>query len=167
MRTNHGGEFTSEEFSKWCEEKGIQRQLTTTYTPQQNRVVERKNRTVVSLIRSMLKEKSLPLELCGEAINTCVYVLNRSSTKSLQGKTSYEMWSGKKPKLSHLRIFGSIGHVKSPGALGKLEDRSKEMVFVGYERGTKGYQCFNLTTHKVHLSRAVIFDEGRKWNFME
>ena len=55
--------------------------------PQQNRVVERKNRTVVGLIRSMLKDKSLPLELWGEAINTCVYVLNRSSTKNLQGKT--------------------------------------------------------------------------------
>ena len=115
----------------------------------------------------MLKDKSLPLELWGEAINTCVYVLNRSSTKSLQGKMPDEMWSGKKPKLSHLRIFGSIVHVKTPGALGKLEDRSKEMVFVGYERGTKGYRCFNPTTHKVHLSRDVIFDEGRKWNFME
>ena len=77
------------------------------------------------------------------------------------------MWSGKKPKLSHLRIFGSIVHVKTSGALGKLEDRSKEMVFVGYERGTKGYRCFNPTTHKVHLSQDVIFDEGRKWNFME
>ena len=167
LRTDRGGEFTSEEFSKWCEEKGIQRQLTTPYTPQQNGVVERKNRTVVGLIRSMLKDKSLPLELWGEAINTCVYVLNRSSMKSLQGKTPYEMWSEKKPKLSHLRIFGSIVHVKTPGALGKLEDMSKEMVFVGYERGTKGYQCFNPTTHKVHLSRDVIFDEGRKWKFME
>ena len=58
LRTDHGGEFTSKEFLKWCEEKGIQRQLTTTYTPQQNGVVERKNRTVVSLLRSMLKDKS-------------------------------------------------------------------------------------------------------------
>ena len=77
------------------------------------------------------------------------------------------MWSGKKPKLSHLGIFSSIVHVKTPGALGKLEDRRKEMVFVGYERGTKGYRCFNPNTHKVHLSRDAIFEEGRKWNFME
>ena len=60
-----------------------------------------------------------------------MYVLN-SSLKSLQGKMPYEMWSGKKPKLSHLRILGSILHVKTPGALGKHEDKSKEMVFVGY-----------------------------------
>ena len=167
FRTDRGGELTSEEFSKWCEEKGIQRQLTTPYTPQQNGVVERKNRTVVGLKRSMLKDKSLPLKLWGEAINTCVYVLNRSSTKSLQGKMPYEMWSGKKPKLIHLRIFGSIVHVKTPGALGKLEDRSKEMMFVGYERGTKGYRCFNPTTHKVHLSRDVTSMKGASgtsWN---
>ena len=106
----------------------------------------------MSLVRSMLKDKSLPLELWAEVINTCVYVLNRSSMKSLHGKILYEMWSEKKPKLSHLRIFGSIVHVKTPGALGKLEDRIKEMVFLGYKRGTKGYQCFNRTSYKVHLS---------------
>ena len=66
-------------------------------------------------------------------------MLNRSLTKSLQEKTPYKMWSRKKPKLSHLRIFGSIVHVKTLGALGKLEDMSKEMMFLGYERGTKGY----------------------------
>ena len=115
----------------------------------------------------MLKDKSLPLELWGDAINTCGYMLNRSSTKNLQGKMPHEMWSGKKPKLSHLRILGSIVHVKTPEALGKLDDRSKEMVFEGYEKGTKGYQCFNPSTHNVHMSRDVIFEEGRKWNFME
>ena len=110
-------------------------------------------------MRSMLKEKSIILELWGEGINTCVYVLNRSSTKSLQGKTSYEIWSGKKLKLSHFRIFGSIVHVKTPKALGKLEDRSKEMVFFRYERCTKGCWCFNSTIPKVHLSRDAIFEE--------
>ena len=110
-------------------------------------------------MKSKLKNKSLPLELWGEAINTCAYVLNRSSTKILQGKTPYEMWSRKKPKLSHIRIFGSIAHLKTLGALAKLEDRSKEMVFVRYhtqrdmsKERTKGYLCFNPTTHKVHLS---------------
>ena len=115
----------------------------------------------MGLVRSMLKDKSLHLELWGGAVNTCVYVLNRSSTKSFQG-IPYEIWSAKKPKLSRLRIFGSIVHVKNLGAIGKLADRIKEIIFVEYERGTKGYQCFNPTTHKVHLSREVIFEEGRK-----
>ena len=121
----------------------------------------------MGLMRSMFKDKSLPLELWGDAIITCVYVLKRSSMKSLQGKAPYEMWRGKKLELSNLRIFGSIVHVKTVRTLGKLEDRSKEMVFVGYERGTKGYRYFNPTTHKVHLGRDVFFDEGHKWNFME
>ena len=87
LKTDCGGEFIFEEFSKWCEEKGIQCKLTTPYTPQQNGVIERKNRTIVGLIRSMLEDKSLTLELWVESINTCVNVLNRSSTKSMQGKT--------------------------------------------------------------------------------
>ena len=77
------------------------------------------------------------------------------------------MWIGKKPKLSHLRIFDSIVHVKTFGALGNLEHRSKEMVFVGYERGTNGYRCFDPTTNKVYLSQDVNFKGGHKWNFME
>ena len=100
----------------------------------------------------MLKDKSLPLELWGEAINTCAYVLNRSSMKSFHGKRPYEMWSEKKPKPSLLWIFNLIVHAKTLGALGKLEDRSKEMIFMGYERGKKGYRYFNPTMHKVYLS---------------
>ena len=89
--------------------------------PQQNGVVEKKNRTLLlSLVRSMLKDNILSLELWGEAIPTFLYVLNRSSTKSLHRKTPYEMWSEKKSKLSHLRIFGSVVHAKTPEALGKL-----------------------------------------------
>ena len=114
----------------------------------------------MGLVRSMLKDKILHLALWGDAVNTCVHVLNRSSTKSFQ-EMPYEMWSAKKSKLSRLRIFGSIVHVKSLGTIGKLVDRIKEIIFLGYERGTKGYQCFNPTTHKVHLRREVIFEEGR------
>ena len=79
-------------------------------------------------------------------------MFNRPSLKSLEGKTPYKIWSGKKPKMSHLKIFGSIVHVKTLGTVGKLDGRSKEMVFVGYERGTKGSQCFDPTTYKIHLS---------------
>ena len=66
-----------------AKENDIQRQLTALHTPQQNGVVGRKNRTIMGLVKSMLKKKSLPLELWGEALNTCVYMLNRSSEKSL------------------------------------------------------------------------------------
>ena len=80
FRTDRGGEFSLEDFNAYCEENGIKRQLTAPYSPQQNGVVERKNRTIMSCVRSMLQEKKLPLELWAEAKNTCVYVLNRSYT---------------------------------------------------------------------------------------
>ena len=94
-------------------------------------------------------------------------MLNRSSKKSFQGKMPYKMQSGKIPKLSHLRIFGSIVHVKTTGKLSKLDDRSKEKMLVGYKRCTKGYKCFDPTTHKIHLSHDMIFEENLKWNFNE
>ena len=81
---------------------GIKRHFTAIYSPQQNGVVERKNRTIMSCVRSMLKEKRLPLELWAEAVNKCVYVLNRSFTKSLLDSTSHQKWSGRKPYVDHL-----------------------------------------------------------------
>ena len=78
----------------------------------------------MGLVRSMFKGKKLPLELWGEAVTTCTYVLNRSATKRLRGKTPYECWFGRKPSVNHLRIFGSLVHVKVTANVGKLEDRS-------------------------------------------
>ena len=138
-RSDCGGEFLSRECNLYCEENGILRQSTTPYTPQQNGVVERRNQTFMGLVRSMLEGKKLPLELWGEAVTTCIHVLNRSATKNLKGKTPYECWYGRKPSVSHFRTFGSLVHVKVTTNAGKLEDRSQEMIFVGYEQGSKAY----------------------------
>jgi len=81
LRSDRGGEFTSSEFNNLCETEGIQRQLTMTYTPQQNGVVERKNRTVVEMAKAMLHEKNLPYHLWAEAVHTAVYLLNRCGRK--------------------------------------------------------------------------------------
>ena len=107
FRMDRGGEFNSEEFGYYCDMNGIKRQLTAPYSPQQNGVAERKNRTIISCVRSMLKEKKLPIELWAEAVNTCSY------TKSLENVTPYEKWSGRKPVVDHLRVFGSVVHVKT------------------------------------------------------
>ena len=114
----------------------------------------------------MLKEKSLPRELWGEAVNTAVYLLNRSSTLSLQGGTSYEAWTGRKPSIAHLRVFGSIVHVKcTKTPQKKLEDCSTPMIFIGYEVGTKAYRCFDPVNATVHTSRDVLFEEDGKWDW--
>ena len=113
----------------------------------------------------MLKGKKLRLELWGESVTTCIHVLNRSSTKSLRGKTPYECWYGRKPSVSHFRTFGSLVHVKVTGNVGKLEDRSQVMSFVGYEHGSKAYRCIDPATHKLCISRDVIFEELKSLSF--
>ena len=167
VRSDRGGEFTSDEFKSLCDKSGIKKQLTAPYTPQQNGVVERKNRTIMGLVRSMLKDKNLPLELWGEPVSTCVYVLNRSSTKGVKGQTPYEKWNGRKPNVSHLKIFGSVVFVKTTGRLSKIEDISKCMLFMGYEAGSKAYRCLDPANFKIHISRDVIFDEKKSFKFSE
>jgi hypothetical protein len=95
-----------------------------------------------------------------------VYVLNRSPTKSVEGVTPYEAWHGKKPRVDHLRVFGCVGHVKNNGpSVKKLSDRSIKMVCLGYAEGTKGYKMYDLVAKRVHLSRDVIFEENRGWDW--
>ena len=103
----------------------------------------------------------------GQAISTCVYVLNRSSTKGVKGKTPYKKWNKRKPNVSHLRIFGSLVFVKTTGRLSKFKDRSKCIVFLGYEAGSKAYRCLDPVTFKIHISRDVIFDEKKIFKISE
>ncbi|CAL2238905.1 unnamed protein product [Prunus armeniaca] len=157
LRSDRGGEFLSGEFNRFCEESGIQRQLTVAYSPQQNGVAERKNRTVVEMAKSMLHEKGVPYEFWAEAINTAVYLLNRCPTKL----------STRKPGIAHLKIFGSPCHVLIPSALRhKLEENSHKCIFVGYGLCEKGYRLFDPSTRKVILSRDVTFDENATWQWV-
>ncbi|CAH9074982.1 unnamed protein product [Cuscuta epithymum] len=166
LRTDRGGEFQSKEFTSFCEKEGIERHLTAPYTPQQNGVVERRNRTVVAMARSLLKTMQLPGELWGEAVRHAVYILNRVSTKSLTDTTPHEMWTGRKPNLEHLRVFGCIAHMKQSGVhIKKLDDRSKIVVYLGVEEGCKAYRLFNPHDGKLYISRDVIFEEDKKWDW--
>lgn len=80
--------------------------------------------------------------------------------------TPFEAWHGKKPKISHLKVFGCVAHVKAVGpGLSKLSDRSNKMVFIGYESGTKGYRFFDPTTNRLVVSRDVVFEEDRTWDW--
>ncbi|GJR06488.1 zinc finger, CCHC-type containing protein [Tanacetum coccineum] len=98
LRTDRGGEFTSNEFTKYCKENGIARQLTAPYSPQQNGVVERRNRTVLSTTRSMMKAMKLPLTFWAKVVKHAIYILNRVPTRALVDKTPYEALYNIKPK---------------------------------------------------------------------
>jgi len=114
LRTDRGGEFTSKEFNEYCSMNEIKRQLTAAYTPQQNGVAERKNRTIMNLVRSILSEKHIPREFWPEAVNWCIHTLNRSPAAAIKEVTPEEAWSGVKPSVGYFRVFGCIGHVHVP-----------------------------------------------------
>lgn len=166
FKTDRGGEFNSKEFVDYCEEWGVKKLLIAPYSPQQNGVVERRNQTIVEMARSLLKSTNIPTRFCGEAVVTAVYLLNCSTTKGLFGKTPYEAWYDKKPSVHHFRTFGCVAHVKTVKPHTKrLDDRSIPMVFIGYEPGTKAYRCYDPKTDRLHVSRDVVFEEGRCWDW--
>lgn len=168
LRSDRGKEYNSHEFDKFCEDEGIERQLTVAYTPQQNGVSERKNRTVMEMARSMLKEKGLPNTFWAEAVYTAVYIMNRCPTKAVQDKTPIEAWSGKKPSAKHLRVFGSICYIHVPKEKRhKLEDKTERGIFLGYSTQSKGYRIYNLPAKKLIISRDVEIDESASWNWDE
>ena len=168
FRTDRGGEFTSKEFNDFCVESGIKRHLTAPYSPQQNGLVERRNRTLLEMTRSILKHMNIPNWLWGEAVRHATYLINRVSTRTLEGLVPYECYKGKKPNIDHLRVFGCIGYVKIDKAhLKKLDDRSRALVHLGTEPGSKAYRLFDPATRRVVVSRDVVFDEERGWKWSE
>ncbi|KAL4301681.1 hypothetical protein GQ457_10G015230 [Hibiscus cannabinus] len=166
LRSDRGGEFTSNEFNDFCKENGIRRPLIVPRSPQQNGIAERKNRTILNMARSMLKAKNMPKEFWAEAVSCAVYLSNRSPTKNVDNVTPQEAWSGRKPSVRHIRVFGSIAyaHVPDQGRL-KLDDRSSKYVFIGYDSNSKGYKLFNPSNGRIVISRDVEFDEQASWNW--
>lgn len=166
FRTDRGGEFVSHEFKSYCESSGIQRHLTAPYTPQQNGVVERRNRTMMEMARSILKHMRMPNYLWGEAIRPSTYLINRIATRALKDQTPYEVYRGRKPNINHLRIFGCICYAQVDKVhLRKLDDRSRMLVHLGTEPGSKAYRLLDPERRKIVVSRDVVFDESKGWNW--
>jgi hypothetical protein len=165
LRTDGGGVYTSNEFKRLCEDAGIQHEVTAPFTAQHNGLAERRNRTILNMARSMLKTKGLSHDFLGEAINTAAYLLNRCPTERLQSKVPEEMWSGKKPQVDHLRIFGSLCFRHVPHEKRKkLEDKNDPMIIVGYH-SAGSYRLYSPKTKKIVISRDVFFDESNSWNW--
>jgi hypothetical protein len=152
--------ITVAEFTSYCVDEGVQCHYSALYSPQQNGVVERRNQTVVGMARALLKQRRMPAVFWGKAVVTAVYILNRSSTKALNGRTSYEAWNRRKPAVSHLRVFGCLAFGKELGHIGKLDDRSTPGVFISYTEGSKAYHILDPGTQHVRTTRDVVFDEG-------
>jgi hypothetical protein len=160
LRSDNGGEFTSRAFAQELKQHGTTHQLPPAYTPQQNGVAERGFRIVMEMVRSMLAEFNTPKVFWAEAAFTAVDILNRLPTKAVTGVTPYEAWTGRKPELGHIRVFGCIAFVHVPKEKRrKLDDKSIKCILLGYEPGTKVYRLYEPITRRVIKSRDVIFIE--------
>ena len=117
-------------------------------TPQQNGIIERKNRTLKEMARPMLCENNLPKYFWGEAINTACYVIYKVSIRSLLSKTLHELYKGRKPNVSHLRSFGCKCFILNNGKhpISKMDAKSDETIFMGYKLNSKVYRVFNKTS---------------------
>jgi hypothetical protein len=166
LRTDRGGEFTVNHLNEYFAELGVPRQLIAPYSPPQNGMVERQNQTVVRAACYILKAKDLPGTFWGEVVMTAIYILNRSPSKGAGGRTPYELWTESTPSVHHLCTFGCVAHVKNTRPhLQKLGDRSKPMIFVGYEARSMAYRAYDSATRHIHISRDVVFNEEVKWQW--
>jgi hypothetical protein len=115
----------------------------------------------------MMMSMGVPAQFWGEAMATAVYNLNRAPTRSLNGRTPYEAWRKKWPSAGHLRTFGCTVFAKRVGpGMSKLADRSVPGVFFSYEPGTKAYWVYDPVEGRLIVSRNVIFDEKKPWNWV-
>jgi len=161
--SDNGGEFVSKKFDNFLHECGIQRQTSAPYTPQQNGVVERTNRTIMECTRSMIRAQGLDLEFWAKAVNMAIYIKNQCPTKALESKTLQEAWTNRKPDVFHLRVFGckTFAHIPNENR-SKLESKSMPCGFLGYCEGTKAYRLMCVKTKRIIKSRDVVFLEGQK-----
>jgi hypothetical protein len=143
----------------FCKDVGINRELTTLYNPQQNDVAERKNITIMEVVKTMIHDQDLIMCLWAKAAMTVIYVKNGLSHSALGFKTPEEMFTGKK-LVSHLKIFGCPVFIHIPKEKrNKLEPSGKKGIFVGYCEVSKAFRIYILGHHHIEINRDVTFDE--------
>jgi hypothetical protein len=162
LRSDNGGEYTSNEFEAYLREEGIKHEVTVPHTPEQNGVAERMNRTIVEVARCMLAESKLPRKFWAEAVSTAVYLRNRSPSSAVKGMTPFECLTGEKPSVEHLKVFGCLVYAHVPKVERQnLDSKARRCILLGYGSRMKAYRLYDMKNGKVIHSRDVRFDESK------
>jgi len=171
VRSDRGGEYYGRHtdlgqspgpFALFLQENGIVHQYSMPGDPRQNGVAERRNRTLMDMVRSMICNTTLPDFLWTEALKTATHILNRVPSKSVP-KTPYELWTGRNSQLGYLRVWGCPAEAKVYNPqLKKLDSRTISCYFIGYPERSKGFRfyCPSHTTRIVETRHAVFFENG-------
>jgi hypothetical protein len=160
IRSDNGTKFKNSQIEGFLEEEGIKHKFSSPYTPQQNGLVERKNRTLLDMARTMLDEYKTPDRFWAEAINTACYSINWFYLHRILKKTSYKLLTGKKPNISYFKVFGSKCFILvKRGRKSKFAPKAVEGFLLGYDSSTRAYRVFNKSTGLVEVSCDIVFDE--------
>ncbi|KAK2452140.1 putative mitochondrial protein [Trifolium repens] len=160
VRSDHGGEFENEPFATFCEDHGIVHEFSAPRTPQQNGVVERKNRSLQEMARTMMHETKLAKHFWAEAVNTACYIQNRIYIRPLLNQTTYELFKGRKPNISYFHQFGCTCYILNNKAYKrKFDAKACKGIFIGYSERSKAYRVYNSETNTVEESIHVRFDD--------
>ncbi|GJU32161.1 putative ribonuclease H-like domain-containing protein [Tanacetum coccineum] len=160
IRTDNGTEFVNQTLREYYEKVGISHETSVARSPQQNGVVERRNRTLIEAARTMLIYAKAPLFLWAEAVATACYTQNRSMIRRRHGKTPYELLHDKPPDLSYLHVFGALCYPTNDCEnLGKLQPKADIGIFIGYAPTKKAFRIYNRRTRRIIETIHVDFDE--------
>jgi transposase InsO family protein len=160
VRSDNGIEFKNTNVEEFCDEKGIKHELLTTYTPEKNGVVERENRTLIEMARSILDEYKFSDSFWVEAINTTCHASNRLYCRRFFNKTSYELLNGRKPNIFYFHVFGCKCYILRKGSwLSKFQNKCDEGFVLGYSSNSKAYRVYSKSKRFVEEAYDVQFDE--------
>ena len=160
--SDNGSEFNNDAVRQILSRYGIQQRLICPYTAEQNGCSERDNRTIVETARTLMhSHDGLPKVLWAELVNTAAYVINRTGVSSVDGKSPFELWFGKKPGLKHLRVIGTMCYVHIPvQKRKKLDKKALKCVLIGYDNDDN-YRVWNRESNSVLRSRDVRFEQEK------
>ena len=160
IKTDQGGEFKSQQFKNYTQEKGILHEFSAAYCSEQNGFIERNNRTIVEAARSMLHSRDLPLSLWAEAASTAVFTWNHTVSSQQSELTPYEQMFNQVPDVSYFRAFDSDAYLHIPKKhRSKLEAKSQKLILVGYDQKGRAYRLWHPQTKRITVVVDVIIHE--------
>ncbi|GJX10171.1 retrovirus-related pol polyprotein from transposon TNT 1-94, partial [Tanacetum coccineum] len=157
IRCDNRTEFKNNDMNQLCGMKGIKREFSVARTPQQNKVAEKKNMTLIEADRTMLADSLLPTTFWAEAVSTACYVQHRVLVTKPHNKTPYELLHGRLPSISFMIPFGCLVTILNTlDPLGKFDGKANEGFFVGYSINSKAFRVFNTRTRKLFDNDLLI-----------
>ncbi|GJS95644.1 retrovirus-related pol polyprotein from transposon TNT 1-94 [Tanacetum coccineum] len=160
LRTNNGTEFRNSIIVNFCNEKGISQNFFSPYTPEQNGVGERKNRTLIEVVRTMLSGSVFSKQYWTEAVTTACYTQNRSTIVKRHLKTFYEIFCKRIPNISFLHVFGCPVYIHNhKDHLGNFDDKANDGYLLGYSLVSKAFRVFNTRRQQTKETYHITFDE--------